>query len=395
MRRLGWGVALLVPVAALVAAAFQSSSQLPVGYWTLDDTKSPAADSAGNAPGAWMGPPTRITTAIPTFSYENPSALNFVDNGTDHFVSIANSGTLDTLQMNSYSISAWFRPASVPPGRGGDNNAYYAIVVKPGYHEGLVYDYARQFQFQHWGVDATGAGQWTGTGTYGVAYPPGTWYHVVATWDRPAGVLSIYVNGDLIRQTSTTPNLASRDFGTSPWYIGIAGPSYATYKWQANGSVDDVRLYNFALDAAQVGVLAAGVPPPTALTATTPTPREITLNWSAPPQPVTYTYNVERDDGGGFFLAIATGHQGTSFVDTNVLPFSPYRYRVLAVSVGTSGPSGTATATRVEPPPRTSPVGNERDPCGCGSAGAPSAGSLLAGLVALALLWRPCRRASP
>jgi hypothetical protein len=269
----------VVITAVLLAAAVPQSSPLPSGYWALDEAEGPSAvDAAGSGTGTLNGTPTRLRTGLPTFSYGNSGALGFSDGGVDQYVTLPNTSTLQNLQSNSYSISAWFRPASVPAGTGSDNNADYAIVCKAGWHEGLMYDNAGRFIFQHWTVDGAGESVWNGTGTWGVSYPTGNWYHVVATWDRPAGLVSIYVNGTRRGQTAWAPDAANRNFGTAPWRIGIAGPGYVGYKWQADGAIDDVRLYGYALNAAQVEALAVGVPPPGNLTATTETVGEIALS---------------------------------------------------------------------------------------------------------------------
>jgi uncharacterized protein (TIGR03382 family) len=142
------------------------------------------------------------------------------------------------------------------------------------------------------------------------------------------------------------------------------------------------------LSATQIGVLASGVPAPTGLTATTPTFREITLNWTAPPQAVSYTYRIERRSGLGAFASIGTVTNVTTYVDTTVLPLTTYDYRVIASSVADSGPSNVATAMRTEPPPRTTTVGaGKANRCGCATAGSPGPLALLAGLSALAVLF--------
>jgi uncharacterized protein (TIGR03382 family) len=375
----------VVFAAVLLAAAAPQSSPLPSGYWALDEIQGPSAfDAAGGGHGTWNGTPTRLGSALPTVSYANSGALGFSDAGADQFVALPNTTALDTLQSDSYSISAWFRPASVPPGTAGANNANYAIVCKAGWHEGLLYDNARQFMFQHWTVNAAGESVWNGTGTWGVTHAPGSWYHVVGTWDRAAGLVSIYVNGTRRGQTAWAANAPNRDFGTTPWRIGIAGPAYVNYKWQANGAIDDVRLYGYALSAIQVETLAAGVPPPTNLAATTETIGEIALSWSPPPQPLTYTYTLERRPAFGLWVAYAKNLSATSYVDTDVARGTTYEYRVLASSVALSGPSNVVSAVRTEPPPRTAPLGKEREQCGCGSTSPPGPAAAIA-LAAAAL----------
>lgn len=162
-----------------------------------------------------------------------------------------------------------------------------------------------------------------------------------------------------------------------------------------DGQIDDVRIYDYALDVNQIAVLAAGFPAPTGLAATTPTYNQITLNWTAPPQTgVTYTYTIVREvTGTGNWAPIGTSST-TNFVDSTYLfPNTSYSYSVYADSVATSGFSNIATAIPTQPPPRTQKVGNEKDQCGCGSAGPVETGLVFGGVLAVAL-WLLCGRKS-
>lgn len=88
----------------------------------------------------------------------------------------------------------------------------------------------------------------------------GTWVHVAATWRFASGngqsVLRIYVNGLLATSTSGTTN-ASLDPSHSTLFIGdnrsSATPTGATTS-SANGQIDEMRVYNFELSAAEVAL---------------------------------------------------------------------------------------------------------------------------------------------
>ena len=390
------GIFLAALSLALIGASFWAAP-LPIGYWSLDEAAGPATDPIGGANGTWIGSPGVLTTGLPVFSYGNASALNFDGTGADDYVELANTPALENLQENSYTISVWFRPTNLPPGDyyAGANDGAYAIVIKAGWHEGLSYDNAGNFIFDHWGATA-----WAGTGTWGTSYSPGSWYHVVGVWDRPLGLLRIYVDGALIRESPAADS--NREFNSEPWRIGIAGPGYATHRWAANGAIDDVRLYDYALTTAQIGLLTAGVPAPQNLTATTPTLTAITLNWQAPgPEP--YTYILERrpvpaaPNPPAPWTVVSSGGAATSYVDSTALPSVAYQYQVRASSIAVSGPSNIASATAgpppPPPPPRTAKVGSEDNPCGCGSAGTPGPATLAVAAAALAFLLLGCAAA--
>jgi hypothetical protein len=360
----------------LLAATFQAS-QLPVGYWKLDDLASPALDSAGSANGTWTGTPVVSAAPLPPLSTNTPASRALVFDGSgSQFVEIPNGTGLENLQENSYTLAAWVRPAAIPPGTDPAYNAAYGIVIKAGWHEGLLYRGNQVFVFDHWETGNV----YRGVGS--AAHPPNVWYHVAAVWDRTANVARIHVDGT--QEGSTPSAAANREYDQMPWRIGVAYGGTGDYAWPMNGAIDDVRIYNYALTATQIGVLAAGVPPPTGLTATGAV-GSVNLAWTAPPQAVTYSYTVERRTGAAAFAPIGTV-SATTFQDPNVLPFTPYDYRVIATSVADSGPSNVASATRVEPAPRTGK--NQRSDCGCASAGLPSPAVLLAALGLLLLCLR-------
>jgi hypothetical protein len=173
------------------------------------------------------------------------------------------------VQEGNYSISAWYKPHSRPAGTdAAHNGAYHAILMKTGVHEGIKYGGDQKFAMDHWLADNTGAAAVTGN-----TFPPGSFYHVVGVVSRAEGAVRIYVNGKLEGTHTWDPKLSPRDYGTATWKIGIGLPGGAEYRWCADGTVDDVRIYNRALPANEIKLLAAGAMggAPT-LTLTSPSP---------------------------------------------------------------------------------------------------------------------------
>jgi hypothetical protein len=393
MARFGRALSLYIFVPTLAGAALllQSSPTGLVGYWKLDETAAPSADSAGGAAGTWVGTPAPFTPG-PVFSFPNPRALSFdYTDGTDDYVEIPNTPALENLQENSYTISAWFRPADVPPTPPLDSNgnriestntARYAVVVKAGWHLGIHYNYNRQFVFEHW---ETGD-QWRGTGTWTSTYDAGQWYHLCGVWNRTTGTVSLWVNGTLAGQTDYTDGFATREYGTTPWRIGIANPGAGSWRWAARGAIDDVRFYNRVLSDNEIRELNAGLPAPTGLTATGGV-NQMSLSWTAPAGFVgSYTYDIYRaptSNGPFTYLASTTS---TSYVDPSATYPGSYYYYVVAVStVGESGPSAAAGGSPQPIPPRTGDheEGLMDGRCSCGAA-RPPAVPLAAGIAFIA-----------
>lgn len=373
-------VYIFIPILAGAALLLQSSPTGLVGYWKLDETAGPSADSAGGAAGNWVGNPQPYTPG-PVFSYSNPRALGFdYTDGTDDYVELPNTSTLENLQENSFTISAWFRPAQYPdtppPGSPGLNTARYGIVIKTNWNMGIHYNYLGQFLFEHWEADTNGDTypEWHGAGTWMTNYPPGNWYHLAGAWDRPGGTLRLWVNGTQVGQDNVTPNMTSYEHGTVPWRIGIANPGASQWRWAARGAIDDVRFYNRALSDNEVKELHAGLPAPSGLTATGGV-NQMSLSWTAPAGFVgSYTYDIYRapTSGGPFtYLASTTS---TSYQDSSATYPGSYYYYVIAVStVGKSGPTAVTGGSPQPIPPRTGDheEGLIDGRCSCGSARPP------------------------
>ncbi|WP_437626117.1 LamG domain-containing protein [Sorangium sp. So ce1151] len=90
-----------------------------------------------------------------------------------------------------------------------------------------------------------------GAGRHEIVHAPAVanaWAHVTGVYDGAA--LKLYVNGVL---SASTPTSGTLQQSTRPIVIG-GHPSWNAY----NGLIDEVRLYQQALSAAQVAQLAAG-----------------------------------------------------------------------------------------------------------------------------------------
>ena len=189
------------------------------------------------------------------------------------------------------------------------------------------------------------------------ALPANSWSHLTETYD--GATLRLYVNGTQVASTAHTGTIAS---STNPLQIGgdsIYGQFFA-------GLIDEVRVYNVALTAAQIQADQAtpvnngpDTQPPTqpgTLTATAVSGSEVDLAWGASSDNVGVSgYLLERCQGNGCntFTQIATP-TGTSYKDTGLSPSSSYSYRVRA-SDGTNLSSYSNIAGATTPTPDTQP----------------------------------------
>lgn len=215
-----------------------------VAHWKLDETSgSVAYDSSGMENHATLSGTEQWT---PSGQVDGAHAFDYSD-GEDYFTAPSNA-VLDNLQEGSFSVLAYLKPSSSPPGTGSEYNSAYALLSKQGYHTGLVYDEYNQFYLEHW--RATGP-TWAGAGAWST-HAAGKFYHVVGVVNRDDGTTSIYVDGVLQETTNFTPGDSAWESGTNPWRIGISEPGTANWNRPAHGVIDDAKLYNRALSADEV-----------------------------------------------------------------------------------------------------------------------------------------------
>jgi hypothetical protein len=169
------------------------------------------------------------------------------------YANIPNSETLENITEGSYTWGAWYYPASIPPFDVNAYNSVNAIICKPGYHTQISYSNASTFAGFGFTMYNSTSGGFGGTYT---SSPPNQWYHVMLTINRTSSTnatYAFYLNGNLISSGPYTG--APYEYGTSKVKIGGCSTPGANYGWTANGTIDEVRIYNRSLSNAEVALL--------------------------------------------------------------------------------------------------------------------------------------------
>ena len=134
------------------------------------------------------------------------------------------------------------------------------VKMQPGDWQGIVVKAKKPESTRNYGIWTwTGSGElWaqsqfpnavTAQGT--TVITDGQWYHVAGTYDQKA--VRAYVNGQLEAEVAATGNPVTND---EPLTIGAC----STEKWPAKGVIDDVGLFNIALDEANIkSIMTAGL----------------------------------------------------------------------------------------------------------------------------------------
>ncbi|MDP3948490.1 MAG: LamG domain-containing protein, partial [bacterium] len=208
-----------------------------VGYWKFDEGSGTSTqDSSGNGnTGVISGSPSWVTGKI-------GDAINFRGNTTDS-VTIATSSILDTdIHTISFwilftnSSASWYQIIAFPPSSPSSTDR------SPG-----IWTYLGSNVDVHWRYDPnnTGANR-AGPNGENTSFSQNVWYHIVGV--KNGATLTLYVNGS---QTETVTVANPKKTGSAPLYFGRrANGSYAAFM-----QLDDVRIYNRALSAAEIYAL--------------------------------------------------------------------------------------------------------------------------------------------
>jgi hypothetical protein len=162
-------------------------------------------------------------------------------NGFDTLVRVPHSSSLNLT--SGMTLEAWVKPVS--------NTHHGSVVLK----QHPVGGYAWLLYASDTGA-ATETSLQTGAGAFstvdGGALPVGAWSHLAATYD--GATYRLYINGSMVASVAGLGKIAT---STLPLFIGGNDPFGDFFE----GVVDDVRIYNRALSAAQIaGDMSTPVP---------------------------------------------------------------------------------------------------------------------------------------
>ena len=346
----------------------------PVGYYKGDDTPPVATDSSPNArDGVYNGAVTSATK--PTLLFTNTTSMSF--DGVDDNVDVASfpwatGGPVTVAFWNFVPTGSVQNSSAFTVGNMDNANRFH--IHGPWGDGNLYWDYG----------DLGNNGRiFTSYATYVNA-----WTHVAVVSAGTGGNFkAIYLNG--------TPVIsATNSNGPVVALTGLQIGSWTGAGLRHKGLIDDFRIYDRVLTAAQIQLLAQGNTEPGAPSVNlTVAVGQADLTWAAVPYAATYT--VERSVSGGAWTAVATGITQTSYTDSGLTSGLSYTYRVTAVGVSAGPPSTPNGLTIPFPAPRTNDhsEGLFDENCSCGSI-APGGPTSWVPLVALAALFARRRKST-
>src|SRR5690554_1117490 len=327
--------------------SFTTSAAAPdsplVGHWKMDEGGGnlliDASQYGNNAP---------LTGGASWVSGVLGQAARF--NGVSQYASVADNASLDIT--GAITVAGWIKPEAVgtqylvKKAQQHETNGYELSLAGSGY----VFFRFNQFS----SGDAYRVNSTTPYPTNG-----NTWMHVAATYDGQS--LRMYINGTLNGSLSLPSSPAIAVNGL-PLTIGAEAGGYRGLQ----GAMDDVRIYNTALSAAEILELGT-LPPATAvplppvlalpLSGASGVLVEPELAWQSSDGASYYRVQVSRDAGFGN-VVFDLNHLNEISISVEELAYSTaYYWRVRASNAGgTSAWSevrGFTTEDLPVPPPST------------------------------------------
>ena len=239
---------------------------------------------------------------------------------------------LDNFPSEEFSFSAWVRST--------DNNGGSTIVSYRNMDRSSVLFKLARVNDLYVSINS----QYTPLG--GVSIGDGQWHHIVVSWARRNGMLSVYKNG--VKVFSATDVGRVKPLST----IGEMniGMDHEPWVWSGayTGDIDDVRLYDRLLSEGEITWLASTMPlndnqppsTPSDLQAVAISQQESYLSWSpSTDNEFVAGYRIYRDNN----LIGTTG--SLKFHDTSMTPGSSHNYKVIAFDGATNDSSASVITT--------------------------------------------------
>ena len=222
-----------------VPTNFLSLNQGLVGWWTLDGnqtnwTTGITNDSSGNGnSGQMMAFSTSTSPVVGKIgqALNFDGAANYIDAGAGSSLAVTASGTL----------AAW---VTTP-----DQGKSYSVAIGNQDYDSDIYGYNLGISGGHVYAELS-SDVAVNNITSDAQYLDAKWHHIALTWD--GSTISLYVDGALAATPVTESigavvNLYHTLIGSSNGHDGNVNPIY-DYK----GTIDDARIYNRTLSAAEI-----------------------------------------------------------------------------------------------------------------------------------------------
>ncbi|HEU5071356.1 MAG TPA: rhamnogalacturonan lyase B N-terminal domain-containing protein [Verrucomicrobiae bacterium] len=295
-------------------------------HWTFDETDgSTAADDAGTNAAA-------LGSGANWVAGKSGNAVH-LDGTANGFVRLP-TGVVSNL--NDFTIAAWVKLDTLVPWSRvfdfGSGTGTYMFLTPASYGGNTVrYAITRRSNGSEEQINCP------------TVLTTGVWHHVAVTLTGPVGILyvdgaPVGTNSAMTLRPSTLGNTVSNYLGRSQW----SDPGMA-------GAVDELRIYNRALSAAEISQLTVPPAAPANLMALAGD-AQVELQWTTAPNAA--SYHVKRAPAPAGPYTTLTNVAGTSVVSAPLTNGTLYYFTVSALNVaGESADSAPVAARPVSASP--------------------------------------------
>lgn len=218
-----------------------------LAHWKLDEgSGAGVVDSAGAADGTLQGgmPVTGWTGQTAPLPFADSHALAF--DGTDDYVALPGDGALD-IGGNAVTVSIWVKLDELP---GGISGEAFAGIFDSDQDSYILYLDSNSNELRFKVTDDDGTAERPGIAAADLDTT--RWHHLVGVYDGAAGRAAIYLDG-VLKDTHTNPELTGR---VKPGQVAALGRDGTNNRYYFKGGMDEVRVYDRALGAAEISALA-------------------------------------------------------------------------------------------------------------------------------------------
>ncbi|OJI06565.1 hypothetical protein BK004_02900 [bacterium CG10_46_32] len=218
-----------------------------LGKWSMDAKDGKSSTIIGDStPYGNDGTLSSMTFAANATTDRHGQARALSFDGTNESISLGSFSTVDFT--DSYTLSIWVKLARLgDPASNCDDDRAVIVSKETAFSAGvrLVTLGNGSFEYQH--LDAVGTAQ---IASVSLSVSEG-WTLMTAVYDADTPIMRLYKNGILVSTDSTFPSALTSPTGTL-YLGGITAHCDSDY---LQGSLQDFRLYNRALSAAEVEML--------------------------------------------------------------------------------------------------------------------------------------------
>jgi hypothetical protein len=216
-----------------MSSATPQLDSLTTYYWMVV-----AKDNHG---GVTSGPVWQFTTGTPPHTTLNAVRFHGPSLQSGDWISVPDAPQL-ALQQGSFTLEAWVKFESFGTG----SEPWDCIIsrsIDNSHTDYLLLLERRQILFQTRNLANRVYG--------GTELKPGAWYHIAAVQDAAAGMISLYINGEIdgsrVLAGTNVPTFTDNIYIGARNYLASTQPAYSP-----NGIIHELRVWNVARTQAQI-----------------------------------------------------------------------------------------------------------------------------------------------